>query len=192
MNSESSRPLPFTFVDSHVHLLPAELAAGYRLGYVDEWTVVKLAERVFAAGNCQVSAIEELALLLSDDLDRVPALVAEVETETNMTDAEERRVWLFLVLQWVYEHREISADPMGDLEKVYADFDYPQEMEPFVPFMPAPAGKSSGPEAIEERLRAYLDSRSREYSQRSSQTRPRRPALTRAPLVAAALSLDRP
>lgn len=175
MNSESIRPLPFSFVDSHVHLLPAELAAGYRLGYLDEWTVVKLAERVFAAGNCQVAAVEELALLLSDDLDRVPALVAEVEADTNRTRAEERRVWLFLVLQWVYEHREISADPMGDLEKVYADFDYPQEMEPFVPFLPAPAGKSSGPEAIEERLRAYLDSRSRDYSQRASRTRPRRP-----------------
>jgi len=42
-----------------------------------------------------------------------------------------------LVLAWLYEHRLKLADPLGDVESVYADFDYPEEMSRFVRYMPS-------------------------------------------------------
>ena len=58
---------------------------------------------------------------------------------------------------------------MAEIESVYADFDYPDEIEGFVPFLPAPEGQPSGRDATEERWRAYLDSVS-EYSTRATRS----------------------
>jgi len=166
MNSRSARPLSLEFISSRVQLLPREIAAGYRMGFLDDRTVVKLAEREISAGSSTIPAVEELALLLSDDIDRVPTLVSQVESSTEATGEEPWRVWLFLTLAWIHENQDPSGDPMGDIEAVYAEFDYPEEMEGFVPFLPAPSGQASGREAIQERWRAYLDQRAHEYAQR--------------------------
>lgn len=166
MNSRSARPMPFEFISSRVHLLPAEIAVGFRLGYVDDRTVVRLCEQELASGASTPPAVEELALLLSDDFDRVPALVAQVESAAEATGEQPWRVWLYLVLTWTYEHRDQSGDPMGDIEAVYAEFEYPEEMEGFVPFLPPPPGQASGREAVEERWRAYLEQRADDYARR--------------------------
>lgn len=166
MNTQPVRPLPLDFITSRVRLVPGEIAVGYRSGYLDDQTVVRLAEGDLAAGVSEIPAVEELALLLSDDFDRVPALVSQVES-TAEAGPDPRRVWLYLVLAWLHEHRDLSADPMSEIEAVYAEFDYPHEMEGFVPFLPAPPGQASGPQAVEERWRAYLEQRADEYAQRS-------------------------
>ncbi len=70
----------------------------------------------------------------------MPGLLTEIETATSTTDPDPSRVWLFLVLARLYELRSSSEDPMAEIESVYADFDYPDEIEGFVPFLPAPKG----------------------------------------------------
>lgn len=56
---------------------------------------------------------------------------------------------------------------MAEIEGIYADFNYPDEIEGFVPFLPAPLEQTSGRDAIEEGWRAYLDERAVEYSTRA-------------------------
>jgi len=171
MNSEEdARHLTADFVADRVRLLPAELARGYRLGCVDDRAVVKLAEDALKRGASELPAMEQLALLLADELDRVPALLTEIEAAASRTNVDPTRVWLFLVLARIYERRGISTDPMAEIEAVYADFGYPDEMEGFVPFLPAPKGEPSSREATEERWRAYLDRRADEYSTRPARS----------------------
>ncbi|MNL84591.1 hypothetical protein D3C87_2126040 [compost metagenome] len=43
---------------------------------------------------------------------------------------------MFLLLNWVFEHREQFTDPLGMIETIYADFDYPEEITSFVRYMP--------------------------------------------------------
>jgi hypothetical protein len=155
------------FITGRVHLLPGELARGYRLGYLDEATVVELAEDAFRRGDSETTPIGELAILLSDELDRVPDLLEQIDTMAAAADPDPSLVWLFLVLAQAYDRRGLSEDPLADLEAIYAEFGYPEEIEGFVPFLPAPEGQPSGPDAIQERWRAYLDERSLTYARRT-------------------------
>lgn len=69
--------------------------------------------------------------MLSDDYARVPELIAEID---DMAPGDSGRVWLYLALDWLHEHRDEYADPFEVVEMLYADFDYPSEIEGFVRF----------------------------------------------------------
>jgi hypothetical protein len=97
-----------------------------------------------------MKVVESLSLLLSDELDRVPELMYSLVVD-------EKSIWIYLAVAWVYEHpADFDDNPLQVVEVLYADFDYPSEMEPFVPFMPPPAGATPGIAGLEQRLREYL------------------------------------
>ena len=45
--------------------------------------------------------------------------------------------WLYILLKYIYENRAQIEDPLGAVEEVYTDFDYPIEIESFVRYMPS-------------------------------------------------------
>ncbi|GAA2487350.1 DUF2247 family protein [Terrabacter carboxydivorans] len=155
------------FIARHVDLLPPELAWGYRSGYVDGRDVVRLAELTVSSGHSDSPALQELSLLLRDAVGRVPDLVDQLDDAPGGAVLTPSRVWLFLVLSLAWEQRQDSADAFAELEQIYADFDYPEEMEGFVPFLPAPAGSEPGRAALEMRWSAYLADRRQEFAHRS-------------------------
>lgn len=160
------RRLPAEFIAQRVHLLPAELAYGYRSGYIDEQAVVQLATIEVDRGRCDVPAVEELGLLLSDELDRVPDLITQIDTAGPTASSDPSRVWLFLHLALAYEQKTSSVDPLSEIEAIYADFDYPEEIEGFVPYLPAPEGQASSRDALEDRWRSYLERSALRYAER--------------------------
>ena len=157
--------LPATFINSAVRLTAAELVYGYRRGWLSEHGVVAIALTSYGEGVEQSQPEKDLALLLSDDLDRVPQLVDELEESVN-TDADSSSVWLFLALAWVYEHRADYPEPLEVVEMLYADFEYPDEIQGIVRFMPPPAGAATGNAAIEDRWKDYLTRKTAEYAAR--------------------------
>lgn len=169
MTTDSSRRLSVDFIARHVDLLPSELAWGYRSGYVDDHDVVRLAELLVGNGLSGSATLDELSLLLRDEIARVPDLVDQLADATAAESAPSR-VWLFLLLELAWEQRQHSADAFARIEEIYADFDYPAEIEGFVPFLPAPAGSDPGPSGLEGRWSAYLADRRQEFARR------RRPA----------------
>ena len=40
--------------------------------------------------------------------------------------------WLRLLLAWIYENRSVLADPFDLVERLYADFSYPEEIRHLV------------------------------------------------------------
>jgi hypothetical protein len=168
MTSEPTHVVvPADFIATRVLLLPGELARGYRLGHVNDRSVVQLAEQLLAAGSPVSAPAEELALLLSADYDRVPDLVAEMEESDLSAPSEQTKVWLYLVLAWIYDHRDEFADPLAEIETVYADFGYPEEIEGLVRYLPAPPGQPSGPSAVEARWKAFLDRQGAHFARRA-------------------------
>ncbi|CAK7019983.1 DUF2247 family protein [Saezia sanguinis] len=43
--------------------------------------------------------------------------------------------WLYIILLYIFNNREKYKDPFEEVEMVYADFDYPEEIESFVRYM---------------------------------------------------------
>jgi len=74
-----------------------------------------------------------------------------------------RRKWLYLVLAWIFDHRDELPDPLRMVEEVYADFSYPAEIASFVRYMPSNAPDLGSREQNEARLfarwLAYLEER---------------------------------
>jgi len=56
--------------------------------------------------------------------------------------------WLYLFLSWAYDHRDYFADPLGVVEELYANFDYPEDIASIVRYMPLPEGEVGGHEYL--------------------------------------------
>ncbi|CAM3790086.1 DUF2247 family protein [Vibrio aquimaris] len=63
-------------------------------------------------------------------IDELASIQPELDEEVIL------RKWLFLILAWVYENRECCSDPLGVVEQIYADFEYPESIVGFVRYMP--------------------------------------------------------
>ncbi|HVZ38834.1 MAG TPA: DUF2247 family protein [Candidatus Kapabacteria bacterium] len=94
--------------------------------------------------------------------DPIIELVARLaRREQPRPEGNVREKWLYIILAWLYDHRHSIADPLSMVEEVYADFDYPEEVAPFVRYMPMVGPDLGSREANEERMvgnwKAYLD-----------------------------------
>lgn len=157
--------IPADFVLARALPTGAELAYGFRHGWLRRADVVTLALARYEAGSRLSQPEEQLALLLSDELDRVDDLVAELEISDE--PAEQRAaLWLFLALAWLLDHRESFDDPHAVIEMLYADFGYPQEIQGLVRYMPPVTGPSPSPQAIDDHWRRYVERRTAEYRSR--------------------------
>jgi len=90
--------------------------------------------------------------------------LAEREAPQPQSSIAER--WLYLTLAWLFDHRDSLPDPLGSVETVYAEFDYPEGIAGFVRYMPSDGPDLGDRKLNEERMlgtwQAYLsDARSR-------------------------------
>lgn len=149
-------PIPAGFVTAYLLPTGAELAYGYRMGWITATDVVSIALAKETTGAPMTEAEHDLALLLSDEFDRVEDLVAILEIDDEPAELR-ARVWLYLALAWLHEHRADFEDPFGVIELLYADFDYPDEMKGLVRYMPVEPGEPTGMGAMEARWSEYLE-----------------------------------
>jgi hypothetical protein len=154
------------FVNERVRLSPDELVYGYHHGWLSDSDVVAVALANLNLGGPLPSAEEDLALLLSDDYDRIPEIINDL-SRSSSGGGNPAAVWLFLALAWLHEHRSDYLEPLEVIEMLYADFDYPDEMAGLVRFMPAPPGAATGYRAIEQRWEDYLDRKGLEFRTRN-------------------------
>lgn len=149
-----------------LRMTAAEIAHGHHLGMLGAADLVRMAELAIPASGPVGAALAELEILLPDELDSVEQLVATIDESVEDSADDASRIWLYLSLLSLYDRRASLADPMGELEQIYTDFDYAEEIEGFVPFLPAPAGSEPGRDALEMRWSAYLADRRHELAHR--------------------------
>lgn len=161
----AASPFPVSFVLERVVPTGAELAWGYRHGWVSGESAIAIALAKLEAGACLPAPEEELALLLSDHLDRVQELLEDLEFVDE--PAERRaRLWLFLALAYVLDRREQFEDPLGVVEDLYALFEYPDEIQGLIRYMPGPVGEPMGVDAVMQRWASWVASVGQEYRHR--------------------------
>ena len=102
--------------------------------------------------------MSDIAALLSDEQDRVAELMSALDDPERIHDPRESsRKWRYLLLKAAFDDRERSQDPLGTVEEIYAQFDYPPSMRPFVRYMPLQSGDEAGEAALMRRWMDYLN-----------------------------------
>jgi len=134
MTTSISLQIPSAFIAHHIGASWSALFYGLEKQLVSPRTLVEIAREMKDSADLRVF---ELAGLGSDDLWRVRELVTELaQPEAPVQQAELRDAWVYVILKWVFEHKGLFADPLGIVEEIFAQFDYPPQIRQFVRFLP--------------------------------------------------------
>lgn len=132
--SHPKLPLEFVMANSDPSL--DDIAWAFEKGLIAAPDVVKFAEKRAVAGD-KDPKVELLATLPRDSKNVRAALEPNnaliIAPGADLSSA----LWQFLVLLFIYENRASFADPLAEVENVYADFDYPEDMREFVRYEPS-------------------------------------------------------
>jgi hypothetical protein len=132
-------PIPLNFAQGEVSLNWGDMLWGYERALLTWKDLVALARDRVGSGSEDALEIE-LATADKESLWKVTEYARKLADQSAASDAECRRKWLFVRLAWAYQTRNESPDPLGAVEEIYADFDYPAEIESFVRYMPPTDG----------------------------------------------------
>ncbi len=113
-----------------------DLRYGLDRFFIKERTVIEIAVAEISRGSSD-SLLYELAVLLQVEVDRIPEIFKGLDFPGRFDDPRDSaRKWLYLQLKAAYLQRAQLKDPLGAVEEIYADFDYPPEIARLVRYMP--------------------------------------------------------
>lgn len=152
--------IPSTFIRSRSHLTWREVEFGLQNGWLRDGTAIDLAIHRVAAGDDSPDVVELASVLLHEKY-KVPQILRRL-AERDPEYSKDK--WLFLLLAWLYEHRDAVEEPLAVVEELYADFDYPEEMASFVRYMPPQDPSRVGEPYLLDAWRRYLETAGRSYA----------------------------
>jgi hypothetical protein len=139
-----------------IPLSPDVVQYGYERGWLHPATVLDWARRE-AERDPDNLALVRLASVHHDDLLDLEDALAHVQVAPGAgSAADPLRTWLYLQLKAAFDSRQDLGDPLGVVEQIYADFDYPAALESFIRYMPLRPGDVPGDAAMIERWAAFL------------------------------------
>lgn len=110
-----------------------DLEYGLTHRWIGPATVVAIATREVAADGSDL-ALAKLVLVLRDELDEVPDVLRGRSARVDGSDrSSSRRKWLYLQLAAAFKRQQDLADPLGVVEQIHADFDYPRRWRGSLP-----------------------------------------------------------
>ena len=149
-----------------VALEPEDPRFGLERGFIKAAAVIDIATAEVKRGSAD-PVLQDLAALLRDKADRVPDVLQALDDPERIHDPRESaRKWLYLELRAAYADRDRLADPLGVVEQIYADFEYPPAIASFVRYMPLQPGDEPGESALISRLADFLDREHRSLARR--------------------------
>jgi len=128
-------------------------------GWFSPATVIDWATQCANAGDSS-RLVLQLASLFPHEADRVLEMLSQPSPD------EEGHVvakWAYVLLAWLYDHREIVDDPWQLIEVIYADLDYPAEIAGLVRYMPAPDENRASLDTTLRRWQEFLQSSKKKY-----------------------------
>lgn len=160
--SEYSELLPLTtkFVLENAHVSWPEILWAHEMGLIG-WRTLKefaIAALPSAPDDEELSRLAHLSnedAGMAEDIAR-PLVARDPALDTAVVEKK----WLCLLLKQLYEDKSRVSDPFGLVEQIYADFNYPEELESFVRWMPSSEPVRTPEEAaaaMDRSWRTYLD-----------------------------------
>lgn len=158
--------IPIQFALRTLNLTWSDLAYGYHMGRFIWKDLIDFAS-LKKSQNAASAAEWEMAAQNKSSISRLVELADQAASGENIDEDKIRERLLFLILYWIYENKENIEDPLAEVESIFADFDYPAEMYPFIKYMPPSDGvdpsrfsKEENEERLTRKWRAYLDEKS--------------------------------
>lgn len=149
--------------DAAVPLSHDDLRLGVSLGLISPRVAVAVAEETVRRDPASKSLVE-LAGLDRDDIPAIRDALHAVDADAaDLSPPESVRKWIYLQLRAAYLLRDRLTDPLGIVEQIYADFDYPDAIAGFVRYMPPPPGAPVGEEALYDRWAGFLQREAAEF-----------------------------
>jgi hypothetical protein len=149
------KTIPIDFISSRVSLSWRDALWGYERQYMGWKDIVSLAEDRLRQGSFNPLEIE-LASCGKSEAHRVGELLGGLANSEQDTENHIERLWLFLVLAWLYENKDDIQDPFYEVFSVYSDFDYPDEIRHFADYRPAVDEESRADRTPEESHEMFL------------------------------------
>lgn len=159
--------IPYDFLRQRVNLSWPEIKYGVDHQLIAPKVAIdKATDRL--CGSADASE-DEVELAGRSESDSILELVSRLADSENASAEESVRAkWLYLVLAWLFENRGSVSDPLGMVEEVYSDFDYPREVAAFVRSMPMVGPDLGNREQNEARLydywKRYLDDAGKRFA----------------------------
>lgn len=142
--------IPYAFIAQRVRLTWREVRFGIDEGLFSPPESIELASDLLSQGDDSPAILELASKGRNEPVMEAVASLAETEAERDTVEI--RRLWAFLILAWILEHRNQYQDPLDLAEKVYADLDYPEQVAPFIRYMPSSEPDLGDPILNEARL----------------------------------------
>ncbi len=131
--------IPYEFVvKQKIPLSWSELLWGYAHALVDWSFPISMAIDCIQFGS-DSDLIVELASATKSEAHKVGDILTKLASSEN-AGTEAKSKWLFLALAWLFDQKDSLEDPLAEVERIYADFDYPTEIENLVRYMPTTDG----------------------------------------------------
>lgn len=147
--------IPAWFILERCVPTPAQLAYGVCNGWLSSEGAVQIAAAKMDRCARVTRTEQELARTSPGDSKLVHHLMAELQVSSEPLESR-ARLWLFLALDWLYNNRDKFEDPWEVIEMIYADFDYPSEIDVLVRWMPHVGPEPPGMVTMEKRWQHYL------------------------------------
>jgi hypothetical protein len=129
--------IPVDFILRHIKPSWSDVDMGLRNGWLDSAGALEIAVQRIATNENAPHAEVMLAATELTEMAEISAQVEKLARSESLTDRERsKRRWLYLILAYLYENRGSVPDPLAEVEEIYSDFGYPEEVGRFVRYMP--------------------------------------------------------
>ncbi|SET27125.1 DUF2247 family protein [Thorsellia anophelis] len=125
--------MKYEIVKKYIFLEWTDIHWGYKHKLIGWRDVVNYASDSLLEGNNINELIAEISFIDKSTVFKLDSLLDQLDIKLENYDVGK---WLYIELKYIFDNRASISDPFGDVEKIYAEFDYPEEIESFVRYMP--------------------------------------------------------
>ncbi|EGL19879.1 MULTISPECIES: DUF2247 family protein [unclassified Paenibacillus] len=129
--------LPYDYVTNLINLTWSDLLFAVEQGYMSREAAVEHAINIVGKEKEKThQKVLELACLTNEESNfwYIDELLNQIYEQDGSSSRDK---FLFLLLNWIFEHKELYLDPLEMVENIYADFNYPEKISEFVRYMPS-------------------------------------------------------
>lgn len=160
--------LHYDYVSELIRLTWQDIMYGIENRFLTEDAVIKYAVDELCIDENPSEIILELSCLqIGDSIYPYMDELKRLQQEQKNSDGSPKEKFLYVLLNWVYEHKNNYEDPLDAVEYIYGDFDYPEIISKFVKYMPLEEPNLGSVELNRERLfkywKNYLDREKTKY-----------------------------
>lgn len=124
-------------------------------------SAISYAEKIIEL-NPEIDAPEIIALLISENAEKdvILSLIKAIISNTpKLKNSEESDIRLlrYILLSELKENAQDSQSLLAEIENIYADFDYPTDMESFIAYMPPSDSYNTSEHSEEENIQHLIE-----------------------------------